>query len=84
MNIEIVLLLVLILLVIFCFYQKKQENFVSGNIYSELKDDPEKMNTVRRFFENLTLVDNDYYLNGKKFNCVTGDKNIIPEDYVID
>ena len=83
MNIEIGLLILLILLVIYCFYQKTQENFVSGNVYSNLKNDPEKMSTIRKFFENLSLIEDKYYLFGKEFNCIISDTNTIDEDEVI-
>lgn len=83
MNIEIGLLILFILLVIYCFYQKTQEKFVTGNIYSNLKNDPEKINTIRTFFENLTINNDKYYLFGKEFNCIISDTNIIDEDAVI-
>lgn len=83
MNIEIGLLILFILLVIYCFYQKTQEKFVTGTIYSNLKNDPVKMNTIRTFFENLTINEDKYYLFGKEFNCIISDTNIIDEDAVI-
>ena len=83
MNIEIGLLILLILTISYCFYQKTQEKFVTGNIYSNLKNDPEKINTIRTFFEKLTFIDDKYYLDGREFNCNISETNIIDEDTVV-
>ena len=83
MNIEIGLLILLILIISYCFYQQKTETFVSGNIYSNLKEDTGKMNTIRKFFEKLTFIDDKYYLDGKEFNCNISETNIIDEDTVV-
>ena len=83
MNIEIGLLILLILTISYCFYQQKTETFVSGNIYSNLKEDTGKMNTIRKFFEKLTFIDDKYYLDGIEFNCNISETNIIDEDTVV-
>ena len=38
------------------------------------------MNTIRKFFENLTIKNDKYHLFGNEFNCIINDTNMIDED----
>jgi len=83
MNIEIGLVILLILILTTCFFQRKTERFVSGTTYANFKTDTDKMNTINSFFQRLTFTDDKYYLDGVEINCNVNGTNNTDEDTVV-